>query len=147
MKATSSRRWGCGSSRASRSPVKEGACFDTAVEHFFETGGLGAELDAIAVFRLGAAVFVLHGVGTPCSFLSRQKHAGVVLMELDDVGHAGDLQALAAQGQAAGDVQAGAVLALVGMGFFVKQAALRREDVFLPLPLDVDQRPLARTEQ
>lgn len=106
------------------------------MEHFFETKGLGAELDFVPISGFWFASLIFDGEG----------RGFAVFGEFDNVGDAGEAEAEAANGEGADD--ADAVFGFVGavVSFFVEDFAFGGEAVFRPGLFDVDEGPLPLAE-
>lgn len=54
-------------------PIIQSTLRNLAAEHFFQTYGLGAELEFVRLVGFWAAALILHGIGEPEAFLSPKR--------------------------------------------------------------------------
>ena len=129
--------------RDRRFPVIQKSHRNGTGQHFLQAHRLGAELKAVGVVLLGTAALVLHRHRFPRPCLSRQSHTAERSLKLHHVAGAADAQAPGVDPQIPADQRLPPSLRLLRvMSAPVKPAALHRPKVVLPLPLQMDQRPL-----
>jgi hypothetical protein len=128
--------------------VVERAALNRAAEHFLQTHGLAAELQAVDVVVLGPAPLVLHGERLPKPLSAPKRNAARVGGELHDVAAAGYAEArgLDAQSPNRQNIAAFFGKALV-VRPLVQQLPLDRPHVFRPLLFKADERPLPPAER
>ena len=120
---------------ATRLTVEEKTFRYAGVQGFFDAQGLGAELDLIGAMGLGLAPLVFN-------------HGDMaVLMKLDHITDAMYGQSGGANGEAAGDADAGAGFVRAVMGAIVHGAAFGGEAIFRPDLVNVDQGALPGAEE
>ena len=140
--------WGEGDfgSAAALAVVKR-TVVDLGIEHFFETEGLGAELDFVAGIELGLAAFVFDGEGAPTAFESGELDAVGGFVKFDDVGLPSEAEAEGVDTEAARSADAWAAFGTGLVGAFVEDAPFGGEAIFLPHLFEVDEAPLAFAEE
>ena len=127
--------------------VKESAIADLATKHFFETEGLGAELNFVAGIAFGFATFVFDGEGSPQTGEVGERDTVGGFVEFDDVGLTGEAELKGVEAEAAGGADTWATFGTWGVGAFVEDAPFGSETIFLPQLFDVDKPPLPLTEE
>lgn len=104
--------------------IEECPCRDRDGEHLLQTDRLGAELDLVAVVRLGLAPLVLHGEGEPGTIR--------LPVELHDVGLPDQPQAQRTKRHAVVDPDVAPGLAAFVVDALVHDPALGSETVLRP---------------
>ncbi len=130
-----------------RLTVEQSAIADFATKHFFQTEGLGAELDFVAGVAFGFAAFVFDGEGSPQTGKVGEWDAVGGLVEFDDIGLTGEAEFEGVEAEAAGGADTWATFGTWGVGAFVEDAPFGSETIFLPQLFDVDKPPLPLTEE
>ena len=113
--------------------IEQGPFGNRAAGHLLKAERLRAELGLIGAVELGLAALVFDGIG---------RLAVPRFVKLDEIGDAGELQAAAGKRQSVDAPNAAreASARLIDAG--MKHAPFRGETVFLPQPLDMNQRRL-----
>ena len=120
---------------------------DAANQHLLERHGLRAQLQAVGVFVLGAAVFVLNRQDRPPAALALQGDTAGILAKFHHVADAGKLQAVGDHPQAPhGQKIPPALIEAFVVAARMFQPAFCRAAVFGPLFFHVDERPLPPAE-
>jgi hypothetical protein len=123
---------------------------DDHPEHLLQTQRLSAKLDLIAGIGLRPTPFVLDRKRPPQSCAARQLHTSLRirfgLMKLYNVSLAGQTQSTGLEADPTSNNYAGPRLSGAVVDSLMKDPPLGGEPILFPLPLDVDQRPLAFAE-
>jgi len=130
--------------------IKQGTPGDSDAEHLFQTDCLGAELNFVARIGLGFSALVLDGKRPPGGRTAGEfdavRSSRRDLLELDDIGLAGESEAKGLDVYAPGDEHTGPALGAAGVDTLVEDAALGGEAVLVPLLLDMNEAPLPLAE-
>ena len=128
---------------AFRLAVKERSFRDLTAEHLLQTDCLCTKLKLIAaiLFRLAALIF--DRIRPPASFPSMQRNSAVIADKLDHIAFSVQPEPKRKDPQTPGNKQiAPAFGKLLIMSTLMKDIAFNSSEIFCPLLLDVDQRPL-----
>jgi len=129
------------------SAVIQCAALDTAIEHFFETYRLAAQLNLIAPVSLRSAALVFHRKRKPPVFLSRQTNTPVFhTAELHNVGNARKPQGKRPQHKTPRRVHTIAQPRFLAMHPLMQYPPFRRQAILFPHLFDMNKRalPLAK---
>ncbi len=118
--------------------VEESPLRDRDGEHLFQTDRLGAELDLVAVVRLGLPPLVLHGEGAPGTVRAAVK--------LHDIGLPDQPQAQRPERHAVVDPDVAPRFVALVVDALMHDPAFGGASAFRPRLLDMDERALALTE-
>lgn len=141
--------------------VKQRAGGQLDVKRLFQTNRLSAQLNGVTVIRLGLPALVFDRIGNPQpaplgkldALICGQRTIAAIFrrrridfMEFDHVGNASNPQSGGFQTQPAHDADVRPRLRASCMNAIVHDLAQRRQDVFRPRLLHVNQRALPRTK-
>ena len=120
---------------------------DLTAQHILQTKRLCRQLENIAVILFRGAAFVFDRNDAEGAFHTEHRDAVRIAVEFDRIAFTGETEPCGGNCHRPCDDAAAAFLTDgIVMHTFVHEIAVHRADIFLPLLLDVDERPLPPAE-